>query len=109
MLPMVLLIATTGVLAGCVRIDRNSAAGPFENRIYTNLTGFTKIEIGHAFQLEVVPSDNYSVSLFAGKNYLDKLDVRVQDDTLVFTVKQPWNFGLSFSQAPKAVITMPKL
>jgi hypothetical protein len=105
-LVMLFLVAATPALAGCVRVDRYSPEGMFANRIYDNLTGFTKIEIGSAFQLEVVPSDNYSVSLYAGKNFLDKLDVRVRDDTLVFSVRG-WTF--TFNDAPRAVVTMPEL
>ena len=86
---MVLVIGV--VFTGCIRIDRFSDEGSMKNLIYTNLTGFTKIEIGNAFQLEVVPSDTYSVNITAGSNFLDKLDVSVRGDTLVFRLTG-WQF-----------------
>jgi hypothetical protein len=105
-LTMLFLLAAGGALAGCVRVDRLSAEGPFQTRIYDNLTGFTRIEIGSAFQLQVVPSDNYSVALYAGKDFLDKLDVGVKGDTLVIALRN-WTF--TFNQSPRAVITLPQL
>lgn len=103
----VIMVFVIGVVfTGCIRIDRFSDEGTTKNLIYTNLTGFTKIEIGNAFQLEVIPSDTYSVNITAGSNFLDKLDVSVRGDTLVFRLTG-WQFSLH--QAPRAVIYMPEL
>ena len=56
---MVLLI-TSGLLAGC---------GPVRTQTY-NFTDFTRIEVGYAFQVEVIQSNSYGISITAPEDLL---------------------------------------
>jgi hypothetical protein len=104
-LAVALVLAVAAVLSGCIRIDRYADEGSRTTREY-DLTGFKKIEIGHAFQLEVAPSDNYSITVTAGDKFLEKLDVHLRGETLVFSLSS-WMF--TFHESPRAVVTMPEL
>ncbi|MCJ7605630.1 MAG: DUF2807 domain-containing protein [Dehalococcoidales bacterium] len=102
----VILVLVTGLLlTGCYWEDRSHEDGEKVTMHY-GLAGFTEIEIGDAFQLDVIPSDTFSVTIEAGENLLDKLDVSVSGEKLIIRV-DGWSFN--FSETRKAVITMPVL
>jgi hypothetical protein len=69
--------------------------------------GFTKVEIGSAFTLEITQSNSYSVSVTTGINRMEHIKVTREDDTLKIGLS-PGGFLLSFSTL-KATITMPDL
>ena len=104
-LAVIMVLVMGVVFTGCIRIDRFADEGNRTSRTY-DMTGFKQIEIGNAFQLEVVPSDTYSVNITAGDKFLEKLDVHLRGDTLVIRLNG-WSF--TFNESPRAVITMPEL
>jgi hypothetical protein len=104
-LAVVMVLVMGVVFTGCIRIDRFADEGNRISKLYDE-TGFKNIEIGSAFQLDVIPMDTYSVNITAGSKFLDKLDVHLRGDTLVIRVTG-WTF--TFNESPRAVITMPEL
>ena len=46
-----------------------------------NFGDFTRVEVGHAFEVEVVQSDSYSVSITADDNLFKNLKVSKEGET----------------------------
>ncbi len=84
-------------------IDTNG--GPVTTKEY-DFTDFTGIEIGHAFELEVTPSDTCKVTITAYESILDRIDVSRAGSTLKIDM-DAWFF--SWHSTPKVTITMPVL
>ncbi len=93
------------LLAGCTRVVIETDNGPTATRHY-DIADFTSIEVGFAFELEVTPADTYSVTITAGENIFDYIDVSKLGDTLKIDVK---NLIINFHTSPKVEITMPEL
>jgi hypothetical protein len=104
-LALVTVIISGTILSGCVRVDLAEKNGPITTREY-NFTDFTGINIGYAFDFEVTPSDTYKVSITAGENVLEHIDVHKDGSTLVIEVND-WFF--QWFSSPKVTITMPVL
>lgn len=104
----VLLIFIVGLTAtGCIVKGTTTGedAGDRTTRTY-DYTDFTEIEIGNAFSLEVIPSDEYSITITAGENILNKLDVTKTGKRLEIDL-DGWFFNLRGDM--KATVTMPAL
>lgn len=102
----VILVLATGLMTtGCVRIDRYEEEGDRTTKQF-GITGFTEIQIGDAFRLEIIPSDTFSIAITAGDKVMEKLDVHKSGETLVIDIEGLW---FNFHQSPEAVITMPVL
>ncbi len=69
-------------------------------------TGFSVVEAGSAFQINITQSDHYGVKISAGEHVFDRIQVTQQGETLQFNVKPGLFFG---SSNCKAEITMPNL
>ena len=52
-------------IAGC---------GPVRTQTY-NFTDFTRIDVGHAFRVEITQSDSYSISITAPENLFNVIQV----------------------------------
>jgi hypothetical protein len=102
-------IISGAALTGCVRVNLAEKSGPITTKYY-DFTDFTGIDIGYAFELVVTASDNYSVSITAGENVLEHLDVHKDGSTLVFGL-DGWtdSWFSSWHTSPKVNITMPVL
>ncbi len=74
-----------------------------------DFTDFTRVDVGGAFEVEIVRSESFSVSVDAAEDQLAHIKVEQQGDTL--TVGQEWRlFGWrSSGSRPTARITMPLL
>jgi cytoskeletal protein RodZ len=72
-----------------------------------DFTGFTKLEIGFAFKVEITQSASYSVSVTADSNRMELIEVTKDGDTLKIDLDSS-GFLLSFSTL-EATITMPDL
>jgi hypothetical protein len=70
---------------------------------------FTRVDVGGAFEVEVVQSATFSIAVEAGANQLDHVEVSKQGDTL--RVGQKWHLfdWRPRTGRPKARITMPAL
>lgn len=90
---MVILLAIS-FQAGCA---------PVSTQTY-DLADFTRIEAGDGFQVEVIQSDSYSISVTASEDVFYILEVSLDGETL--RIHAP--LSLTFSNR-QAVITMPEL
>jgi len=103
------LLVTAGLLAvftGCR--DMNHAIIGSGNLITREMdfTDFTKLEIGHVFQVEVTRSDSFFISITVDDNLLEYITVRKSGNTLRIYLKG----GYTYIGTTKIVeITMPKI
>ena len=102
---LILLLISGAVLSGCTPVLISEKNGPTTTREY-DFTDFIGIEIGHAFELEVTPSDTYQITVTAGKSVLDHIDVSKVGSTLKIDMDH-WLFN--WHSSPKVTITMPDL
>jgi hypothetical protein len=75
-------------------------------REYTN-TGFTSIDVGSAFQVDVKQADTFSIKITAGERVFDRITVTQDGDTLKIDVTPGLPFFGVFDT--KAEITMPTM
>jgi hypothetical protein len=75
-----------------------------------NLTGFTRITVRHAIELEVVRSDSYKISVSGSDSAINNIDVFLEGDTLVLGYKLNLVsfFTLPFSRTI-ITVAMPEL
>src|SRR4030043_1260996 len=99
------IVLSVPVLAGCIRVDLTEKAGPISTRVY-DFTGFTGIDVGHAFEVTITPSDNFSSAITAGENVFEHLNVYKSGSTLVIEVD---TWFISWFVSPKRTVTMPVL
>jgi len=90
---LVVIILALGLLAGC---------GTVRTQTY-NFTDFTRVEVGYAFQVEVIQSDSYSISITASEDLFNFIQVTKEGDTLKIGLTQ------YVKGTKKAEITMPDL
>jgi hypothetical protein len=95
-------LATAG-LVGCLGAVTGSGKLVTEEM---DFSGFTRVEAGYAFEVEISRSSSYSVSITADDNIFDYIEVSISDETLKIRLKP----GRSYlSATKKASITMPEL
>jgi hypothetical protein len=101
---LITVLTTVAILAGCIPVLIH--AGLTETREY-NISDFTGIEIGHAFKIDITPSDKYSIAITAGENVFKYIDVYKSGNTLKIEVKGlHWPF---VNTKLEAKITMPEI
>ena len=100
---LIALLTIADMLSGCGSVSIITDSGALTTQEY-NFIGFTGIEIGHAFELEVTPSDTYGVTITAGKNILEHINVSKSGSILKIDMD---NLLFNFHNIPKATITMP--
>jgi hypothetical protein len=98
------LTAQFGLLAGCENFDVITGKGETISRDY-HLTGFDRIEVSHAFEVEITPADDFSVSISAYENLFDYINVSMTTDTLKIAMKM----GTFTTSNPRVTIQLPKL
>jgi hypothetical protein len=82
-----------------------SSPGASKTQEYSN-TGFTALDVGSAFQVNVKQGDTYSIKITAGEKIFDQIQVTQSDDTLKIEVTPGLFIGIFDA---KAEITMPAL
>ena len=102
---LILVMVSVSVLAGCVRVDLTEKSGPITTREY-DFTDFTGIDVEHAFEVTITPSDNYSVAITAGENIFEHINVYKSGSTLVIDVD---TWFISWFVSPELTVTMPVL
>jgi hypothetical protein len=94
------------VFTGCTSVN----TGPTTIRNY-DLTGFSKIDVSSAFEVEIVQSSSWGISISAQEKLFDHINVTKNGDTLEINLK--WNVGTVLSnwgyKRPKASIAMPEI
>lgn len=71
-----------------------------------DLTDFTRIEVSHAFEVEVRRGDQHSVSITVDDNLLDRLRVEQDGDTLRIGFERGLDFGTA---TRRATIVLPEM
>jgi hypothetical protein len=91
------------LLTGCVPVLVGSP--DLETREF-DFAGFTHIEVGSAFEVEVSRSDSFVVSITLNENLFDRLDISQRGKTLVIRMRP----GFSFRRSTlRASISLPDL
>ena len=106
----ILIIIAAMLFTGCdvlVRVDGNdiTGSGDLETRQF-DFIDFTRVDIGSAFEYEIVQADTFSVSVTADDNLFDDIEVTKEGQTLKINLSPFWNFG---AITLEAAITMPRL
>ena len=102
---LALVIISVTLLAGCIRVDIADDSGPAVTRVY-DMTGFTGIEAGYAFKVDITRSETYGISITINEKIADRLTVTKIGDTLKIGLKEPvWNVH----SRPLVTITLPDL
>ena len=71
-----------------------------------NYTGFTKLEVSNAFEVDISRGDTYFVSITANDNLFEHLDIHQNGKTLNIGLKQP---RIYVRTTQKVAIVMPDL
>ena len=100
---LVVVLLTSGLLVGCVG-GMVRGSGNLDTQEF-NFSDFTHVEVGSAFEVKVVQSDSYSVSVTADDNLFDYILVSKQGTTLQIRLKS----ASYISTTTRAEITMPQL
>ena len=69
-------------------------------------TGFSVVDVGSSFEVEITQSSSYSIKITADDNVLDYVEVSKTSDTL--TIRLKWGYSYQ-SVTLRAKITMPEL
>ena len=108
---LVAALSILGLLVGCddgITINFNGSgtigSGDPETSVY-DFSGFTCVQAGPAFKVEIVQSDSYSVEVTADDNLIHTLDVTVSGDELRIALEP----GGNSYKILEAAITMPAL
>ncbi len=99
---LVAALVTAG-LVGCLGAATGSGKLITEEM---GFSGFTRVEVSHAFEVEISRSSSYSVSITADDNLFDHVEVFISDETLKIRLKPDRSY---ISATLEARITMPEL
>jgi hypothetical protein len=103
---MAFVIFTTAfVFPGCSALKPINDSGAAEKK-EMQFSDFTAIEIEDGFEVDIVQSDTYNITIFADKKLFNNLEVRHQDDVLKIYIDPPYSHIISNKTA---MITMPVL
>ena len=96
------------MLTGCTVSfgTRITGSGPIVTT-ELDLSRFTAVAAGSAFEVEITRSDKHSVTVSVNENLVERLDVDVSDDTLRIYLKP--GIGITGNATLKAKVTMPEL
>ncbi len=94
----------SGLFAGCVG-GVIIGSGNLDSQ-QMDFTGFTRIEVGSAFEVDIVQSDSYHVSITADDNLFEHIQVSQAGETLKVGLKPLSGY---VSGTLRAEITMPAL
>ena len=99
---LLVLAMVAGLLTACT-VVKGSGVQKTEEMDFSD---FTKVEVGGAFEVEIVQSERFSVSITADDNLFDYIQVSKHGSTLKIGVKPAVIFH---SATHRAEITMPEL
>ena len=103
---LVLILISGNLLLGCTPIRVITDSGPVVSKDF-DLEDFTHVQVSNAFEIELIPSETYSVSITASENMFPHIDVSKSGNTLTIGVKDVnINFGGSTLETK---VTMPEL
>ena len=100
---LVAALLVSAIFTGCRGTFFGS--GNLETRQYV-LSDFSRVEVGSAFDFEIIQSDSYSVSVTADDNAFEHIEVAKRGDTLKIGIKA---FPSVVPTTLEAVVTLPQL
>ncbi len=100
---LMVALLTSGSLVGCFGGVVTGSGNPVTEEF--NFSGFTRVEVGYAFEVEITQSASYSVSITADDNLFKYIQISKSGETLKIRLKT----GSYISTTHRARITMPKL
>jgi hypothetical protein len=103
------LVVVVLLLAGCCAVPfrtQLAPSGPLVTKDY-DLSNFTAVVAGSAFEVEIMRSDSYGVSVTVNQSLVESLEVSVSGNTLHISLEP--NVGLTGAATMKAKVTMPEL
>lgn len=108
---LILILISASMVAGCSPLvikksGVNEDPGPEVTRQY-DYSDFDRIEASFAFEIDVTPSETYSVAITTGDNIFEHIDVSKNGNTLKIKLSL-LNISPGFPRM-KAKITMPAL
>lgn len=71
-----------------------------------NYSDFTRVEVGNAFEVEVIQSDSFSIIITADDNIFDNINVSKSGETLRIWLRSGYHYR---NYTARAEITMPQL
>ena len=87
----------------------NINSGPSETKQFS-YTDFTNIQIGSPFEVEITPSDSYSISVTAPEKVFQYIKIEKDGNTLEASIDWGAAFWLNWGfKRPKILISMPEL
>ncbi|MDV2988760.1 MAG: DUF2807 domain-containing protein [Dehalogenimonas sp.] len=99
-----LMVSVTGCFSISCSIGSIVGRGPVETQTF-DFSGFTRVQAATAFEVNIVRSDEFSVSVTTNENIFDYLALERTGDTLYVQLKA----GSYTLASLKATITMPDL
>lgn len=103
---LVSILISGNLLLGCTSIREITDSGPVISRDF-DLADFTHVQVSNAFEIELIPSETYSVSITASENIFPHINVSKSGNTLTLGVKDV-NINIG-GLTLKAKVTMPEL
>ena len=98
------VLLTSGLLMGC-QVGVVTGSGNLDTQ-EMDFSGFTRVEVGYAFEVEIVRSDSYTVSITADDNLFEYIQVSKEGETLKVGLKPAFRYTFT---TLRAEITMPDL
>ena len=102
---LVAALVTAVLLSGCWLFGVVTGSGNLVTE-EMDFSDFTRVEVGHAFEVEITQSGSYSVSITADDNLFEYIQVSKSGETLKMGLKSPYGYQ---SVTLRAKITMPEL
>lgn len=103
-------VSVLALMTGCVRVTVNGGnevvGSPNLVTKEFDFSGFTRVEVGSAFEVDVTRSPSYRVSITVNENLFDYLDVSQKGDTLTIRLEPHYNYSRT---SQEATITLPDL
>jgi len=100
---LVAVLLTSGLVVGCGGVVTGS--GKLKTEEY-NFSGFNKVDISNAFEIEIVQSSSYSVTITVDDNLFEYVDISKAGETLRIGLTTVTLLGPT---TLKAKVAMPEL
>ena len=104
-------VLAVAMLSGCfpVAVGGSQVVGSGRTTTQTyDFSGFTRVQIGSAFEANVTQGDDYKVAVTVDDNIVEYLDVRVEGDTLRIGLKPTLVMGFR-NTTLRADVTLPDI
>ena len=90
---LVLVVIVVLPLSGCLDLQAGSITG--SGKVITreiDFDDFSRVEVGHAFEVEITPSSSYGISITADDNLFNLITVAKSGKTLKIDLKAGYQY-----------------